>query len=272
MFEIFNLGFLSFTFLDLLDLIIVTYIIYKIYILSRGSIAAQIFIGLIVVVLLSLLAQLINLKALGFILKLITDIWVIAFIILFQPEIRRILVQIGRTPAFKFFFRTNKEDLISILSQTAYELSNLQHGALIVVVKSVGIKAIAETGITLRATISKELLKSIFYPKSPLHDGAAIVQDNLVLAARCTLPLSSQTTFNGVNLGMRHRAGLGISEEADVVTVIVSEESGIISLAEKGILKRELTKDILRTELINSLSKHKEFHPEDEKDNTKEEN
>lgn len=272
MFEIFNIGFLSFTFLDLIDIILVIYIIYKVYILSRGSIAAQIFIGLIIVVLLSLLAQLINLKALGFILKLISDIWVIAFIILFQPEIRRILVQIGRTPAFRFFFRASKEDIITVLVQAAYELSNLQHGALIVIVKSVGIKGVAETGILLRATISKELLKSIFYPKSPLHDGAAIIQDNLVLAARCTLPLSSQTIYDGVNLGMRHRAGLGISEEADVVTIIVSEESGIISLAERGKLKRGLTKESLRTELINSLSKRKEYHSKDAKEELKIEN
>ncbi|MBN2571784.1 MAG: diadenylate cyclase CdaA [Ignavibacteriales bacterium] len=260
MFEIFNIGFLSFTFLDLIDIVIVTFIIYKIYTLTRGSIAAQIFLGLIIVVLLSILAQVINLKALGFLLKLITDIWVIAFIILFQPEIRRILVQIGRTPPFRFFFRSNKDDLISILCQTADELSNLQHGALIVIVKSVGIKGVAESGILLRARITKELLKSIFYPKSPLHDGAVIIQDNVVFAARCTLPLSSQTSYNGINLGMRHRAGLGISEEADVVTIIVSEELGIISLAEKGKLNRGLTKEKLKEELEHSLSKSKEYN------------
>ncbi len=116
----------------------------------------------------------------------------------------------------------------------AFELSQHQHGALIVLIKSSGIRGFAETGEILNARISTPLLTSIFYPRSPLHDGAVIINKNLIEAARCTLPLLTQTTVNGESLGMRHKAGLGISEQADVLSVIVSEETGSISIAENG--------------------------------------
>src|SRR5690606_20752572 len=135
----------------------------------------------------------------------------------------------------------------------AFELSQHQHGALIILIKSTGIRGYSETGEILNARLSKDLLRSIFFPRSPLHDGAVIVKGNIIEAARATLPLSSTTMVEGETLGMRHRAGLGISEQADVISVIVSEETGSISIAEQGILTKGLSKEALRSRLSRDV-------------------
>jgi diadenylate cyclase len=258
MFELFKIGFLSVTFLDLLDIFLVTFIFYKLYSVISGTIAAQIFYGLLIVLFLSFVAQAANFKAVGWLLKLISEVWVIAFIILFQPEIRRMLVLLGRSPIMKLFLKGDESDTADIIADTAFELAQHQHGALMVIVKSVGIRGIAETGEAINSKVTKNLLRSIFFPRSPLHDGAVIIRNDNIEAARCTLPLSTENTKDGIPLGMRHRAGLGISEQADVISVIVSEESGSISVAEKGKLIRGLSKESLRNYLKNSLSVYKE--------------
>lgn len=257
MIEFFKIGFLTFTLLDLIDIILVTFIIYKLYNFIKGTIAQQIFLGLVLVLLLSFIAQAANFKALGWLLKLITDIWVIAFIVLFQPEIRRVLVMLGRYPILKKFAKHDTE-AANIITEAAFEMAKNQHGALIVVVKSVGIRGIVETGTLLNAKLDKLLLRSIFYPRSPLHDGAVIVRDGIIEAAKCTLPLTNNTSIDGVHLGMRHRAGIGITETADVISVIVSEETGTISVAEAGQLKRGLSKEALKNYLNDSLNYTKE--------------
>lgn len=253
MIELFKISFLPVTLLDIIDIIIVTAIFYKVYTIIRGTIAAQIFYGLIFVLILSYIAQAVNFIALGWLLKLLSDIWVLAFIILFQPEIRRMLVLIGRTPIVRLFLKNVHSSVSDIISEAAYELAQLQHGALIVVVKTGGIRGVVETGEIIDATISKNLLKSIFFPRSPLHDGAVIVRNDIIEAARCTLPLSTETKKEGKILGMRHRAGLGISEIADVISIIVSEETGSISIAENGNLKIGFSKESLRKYLNESL-------------------
>ncbi len=263
MFELFKIGFLSITFLDVVDIALVSFIFYKLYSTIRGTIAAQIFYGLLIVLFLSFVTQAANFKALGWLLKLISDIWVIAFIILFQPEIRRLLVLVGRSPTIRFFLKGDKSSMVDTITEAAFELAQHQHGALIVIVKAVGIRSVAETGEIINAKVTKNLLRSIFYPRSPLHDGAVIIKNDVIEAARCTLPLSAETIIEGQALGMRHRAGLGISEQADVVCVIVSEESGSISVAENGKLKRGLSKDALRKYLFISLrvTKNKGLKP-----------
>lgn len=253
MFDLFKIGFVPVTLLDVVDILIVSFIIYKVYNVIKGTIAAQIFIGLIVVLLLSITAQAANLKALGYLLKLISDTWVIAFIILFQPEIRRLLLLIGRNPFVKVFLKSDEKTIAHILTDAVFELSQLQHGALIVVVKSTSIRSFVESGEVLNAKVNKNLIKSIFYPRSPLHDGAIIIKSDIIEAARCTLPLSSVTSIDGHSLGMRHRAGLGITEQADVLSIIVSEETGSISVAEEGKLKRGLSKEALREKLSIAL-------------------
>ena len=258
MFEIIKIGFLSISFLDLIDILLVTLIFYKVYTVIRATITAQIFYGLIFVLILSFLTQAANFKALGWLLRLLTDIWVISFVILFQPEIRRLLVLVGRNPIFRMFLKSDESNLADVITETAFELAQHQHGALIVIVKSVGIRSIVETGELINAKVTKNLLRSIFFPHSPLHDGAVIIMNNTIEAARCTLPLSSEHTINGRPLGMRHKAGLGISEQADVISVIVSEETGSISVAEDGQIKTGLSKEGLRNYLTNSLSDSRE--------------
>ncbi len=253
MFEIFKIGFLSFTFLDFVDIALVTFIIYKLYTIIRGTIASQIFIGLIIVLLLSFIAQAADFKALGWLLQLISDIWVIAFIILFQPEIRRLLVLLGRNPLVRVFLKDNQNNVADILTDAAFEMAQMQHGALIVITRSTGLKGVVETGEELGAKINKNLLRSIFFPRSPMHDGAVVVKNNTIEAARCTLPLSQTLSVDGVSLGMRHRAGLGITEQADVISLIVSEETGGISIAEEGKLYRGLSRDSLKKLLSSKL-------------------
>ena len=249
MFEIFKIGFLTVTFLDVIDVLIVSFIIYKLYVLLRGTIAAQIFLGLIIILVISFVAQAIQFKALNWLLKLVTDIWVIAFVILFQPEIRRLLVLLARNPVMKIFSKHELSESAEIIVDAAFELSQKQYGALIVIIRETGIRSFIETGEVLGAKLSKALITSIFFPKSSLHDGAVIIKGNVIEAARCTLPLSATTQVEGENLGMRHRAGLGISEQADVISVIVSEETGGISVAEYGNLTSGLSKDSLRKKL-----------------------
>ncbi len=253
MFDLFRIGFLNVTFVDIIDISIVSFIVYKLYTLLKGTIAAQIFIGLMLLLFLSFISKAANFVVLSWLLKLISDFWVIAFLILFQPEIRRLLVFVGRNPFVKIFVKSEAPESASIITDAAFELSQHQHGALIIVVKSTGIRTFIETGEPLNAKLSAPLLRSIFYPRSPLHDGAVIVKNNIIEAARCTLPLSSSTIVDGESLGMRHRAGLGISEQADVISVIVSEETGGISVAENGKLTRGLSKDRLKAKLSSAF-------------------
>ncbi len=253
MFDLFKIGFLTVTFTDLIDISIVTFIIYKLYTLLKGTIAAQIFIGLMIILLLSFAAQAANFKELSWLLKLVTDIWVIAFVILFQPEIRRLLVIVARNPFFKLFVKAESPQAVHVIADAAFELSQKQHGALIIIIKSTGIRGFAETGEILNAKLSAALLGSIFFPRSPLHDGAVIVKNDIIEAARCTLPLSPTTSVNGESLGMRHRAGLGISEQADVISLIVSEETGSISIAEDGQMVKGLSKEALRNRLSKAF-------------------
>jgi diadenylate cyclase len=249
MFDLFKISFLTVNFTDILDILIVSFIIYELYKNLKGTIASQIFIGLMIILLLSFAAQAANFKELSWLLKLVTDIWVIAFVILFQPEIRRILVIVARNPFFRLFVKSESPKTPQVIADAAFELSQKQHGALIVVLKSTGIRGFTETGEIMNAKISVPLLGALFFPRSPLHDGAVIVKNDIIEAAGCTLPLSQTTIINSEHLGMRHRAGLGISEQADVISVIVSEETGSISIAENGRMTKGLSKEMLRKKL-----------------------
>jgi len=157
---------------------------------------------------------------------------------------------LGRSKIFKYFLKLDVDETVEAICEAAVELSRLQHGALIIVTRATGMRNFVEGGVQLNASISKQLLMSIFYPNSPLHDGAVIVKDRVVEAARCTMPLSNVTDTEYRLLGMRHRAGLGISEQTDVLAVIVSEETGDIAIAEGGILYNKLTVDELRRRLL----------------------
>ena len=251
---LFNIGFLPVSLVDIFDMALVSFIFYKLYMVMRGTVAAQIFVGLVLIIAFSFVAQAFNFKAMNWILSTLTDIWVIAFIVLFQPELRRLLVILGRNRVVRMFLRLDVEESIEEIASSASELARKHHGMLVVVVRATGLRTFVETGLNLQARISRPLLVSIFNPRSPLHDGAVVVRDRVVEAARVTLPLSQTARIGDAALGMRHRAGLGISEQADVVSVMVSEETGMISLADNGILIRGLTSQQLRAELRARLT------------------
>ncbi len=252
--ELFKIGFVSVRLVDIIDLAIVTYVFFKLYKLMRGTIAFQIFISLILILGISFLAQIFNLKVMSWLLSSLTDIWVIALIILFQPEIRRVLIIIGRTRIARLFMRIDMNENVTEVADACIEFQRNGWGALIVITRATGLQNFVERGEKLDAKISKELLVSIFYPRSPLHDGAVIINNNKIEAARCVLPLSeTQFAFNR-SIGTRHRAGLGISEQSDALAVIVSEETSRISIAEDG--KLHLCKDVdeLKERLKEAMS------------------
>ncbi|HEX9658540.1 MAG TPA: diadenylate cyclase CdaA [Bacteroidota bacterium] len=252
--ELFKIGFLTVSITDFIDIAIVSFIFYRLYLVMRGTIAAQIFVGLLLILAFSFVAQAMHLQVMSWILRTLTDIWVIAFIVLFQPELRRLLVLIGRNPVIQFFLKINVEDSIEGVVGAVTELSKKKQGALIVFVRATGLRTFVETGTRLEALVSRSLLLSIFNPKSPLHDGAVIIKDRMIEAARVTLNLSGITSWDGHHLGTRHRAALGISEQTDVVVVVVSEETGTISIVENGAMTRNLTPAVLKKELRDRLN------------------
>lgn len=242
---LFSIGFLEIGWTDILDILVVTFIFYRLYLVMRGTIAIQIFLGLLVIVAGSFVAQSIELKAVSWILKTLADVWVIAFIILFQPELRRLLVILGRGRLMSSLVRSSMDETIDAIVEACEEMSQRQIGALIVIPRSTGIRMIIESGIALGAEVSKQLLLSIFNPKAPLHDGAVVIKDRIIEAARCTLPLSNQLRIDGFIMGMRHRSAVGITEQTDALVIVVSEETGTISVSEDGELRRGLTAEAL---------------------------
>lgn len=253
--ELFTIGFVTVKLIDIIDIIIVSFIFYRLFSVMKGTIAAQIFIALVFIVGISILAQALNFQALGWLLSRITDIWVIAFIILFQPEIRRLLLIIGKTRFTRLFSNANTSEYIAEIADSLVEMQSRGWGALIVIVRTTGLQNVVETGEKLDSKINKELLISIFNPKSPLHDGAVIINNNKIEAARCTLPLADVAKLGVRNYGTRHRAGVGITEESDAIALILSEERSVISVAEDGTIKRIKDKNELIEVLNNALVK-----------------
>jgi len=253
--ELFKIGFLSIKLIDIIDILIVTYVFYKLYIIMKGTIASQIFIALVLIIAFSFIAQLLNMQATGWMLSRITEIWVIAFIILFQPEIRRLLLFIGKTRVARIFMKVNVDENVNEIVEACFDLKNRGWGALIVIERSSGLKNVIETGEMIQSKIKKDILISIFNPKSPLHDGATILKNERIEAARCLLPLSEPEKIRNKNLGTRHRAGIGITEVSDAIALIVSEERRIISVAENGVLTAYDNIEQLKERLEKAMGK-----------------
>jgi diadenylate cyclase len=175
-------------------------------------------------------------------------VWLIAFVILFQPELRHALAQFGRTRYFRSFLRGDHYGVLGDLVRGVETLAQRRHGALIVMERNVGLRNFVDTGTRIDAKLSAELLVTLFSPGSPLHDGAVILREDTVVAASCILPLSANPRSASM-LGTRHRAALGLTEETDAAVIVVSEESGWISVAFRGRLKQQLTEGELRSEL-----------------------
>ncbi|MGA8534342.1 MAG: diadenylate cyclase CdaA [Candidatus Tumulicola sp.] len=236
---------------DVVDVIATSVLIYYLLLLIRGTRAVQILMGILVLVALLGLANLFHLYLLVTILQLIVVGAAVTIPIVFQPELRRALEQIGRGGLFRMDSEekgagqwTRPEDAsIAMLAQAAFGLAQSKRGGLIAIEQQSGLKEFYETGTALDARLSAELLLAIFMPRSPLHDGAAIVRENRIVAAGCFLPLAEQSAVTAGRIGTRHRAALGLTEQTDAVVVIVSEESGDVSIARDGKLSRPVEEE-----------------------------
>lgn len=251
-FELFNLFFIKVTIFDILDILVVAFVLYKLYFL-RGSRAAQMAVGLILILLVSLLAQLFNMVAMSWLFQNLRTVWLIAFVIIFQPELRRMLTHLGQSRIIRFFFKVTQSHVIDELIKGVGILAKHSYGGLIVLIRNTGMKSVVETGVRLQAEVSAQLIVSIFNPRSPLHDGAVVIQDEVIEAAKCILPLTQDEKIDP-DLGTRHRAGLGMSEESDALVIVVSEERGTVSIAMNGELTRDVSIETLRKTLYGALN------------------
>ncbi|MBN6889843.1 diadenylate cyclase [Cytobacillus horneckiae] len=238
-----------------IDILLVWFVIYKLIMVVRGTKAVQLVKGIFVILLVKVISDQFHLQTLGWMMEQVLLWGFLAIIIIFQPELRRALEQLGRG---KFFARSGNQEemdqsqlLESIVKSVDY-MAKRRIGALISLERETGMGDYIETGIPLQSKISSELLINIFIPNTPLHDGAVIIQKNQIAAAACYLPLS-ESPFISKELGTRHRAALGISEVTDSLTIIVSEETGGISLTKNGELHRDLKLERFKELLSNEL-------------------
>lgn len=251
--ELFHIGFLSVRLLDLLDILIVSFLLYKAYQLLKGGTAINIFIGIVSMYMLwFLFVKIFEMQLLGAILGQFMSVGVLALIIVFQQEVRRFLVILGSSSFTGKDSFTRKilpwnwkeeqvitADLIPVI-KACESMSNSKTGAILVLTRTTDLKFFENSGDAMDADLSKRLLESIFFKNSPLHDGAVIIRNNKIKAARCVLPVTDNNDLPA-HLGMRHRAALGITEQSDAISIIVSEETGNISVAKNGILENNLS-------------------------------
>lgn len=238
--------------LDILDILIVTFIIYKCIQFMRETRAEQLLKGLVVFFAVYIVALALDLKAFLWIVNLVYVNAIVVIVVLFQPELRSLLERMGRG-GFKSFGQTFTADrpheatdkMIDAICKACLSMHNTKTGALIVIERKTQLSEVAATGTIVDAAPSKSLVENVFYPKSPLHDGAMIIRDGRIYAAACILPLTQNTSIDP-SLGTRHRAAIGVSEICDGIVVVVSEETGIISVAEGGVITRNYTEQTLR--------------------------
>jgi len=238
--------------LDVLDILVVAYIIYRIILLVHGSKTYQIVWGLILVVIIYFVAELLNLTLLGSVVRIIRDIWAISLVVLFQPEIRSALIKFGQKPFIRSLFPQKSEYRFTELLNAIRAMSYSRIGGIFVLVEKVGLDDYIVTGEIINAEISEKLILTIFNTKTVLHDGAMVIKDNKIVAAKVILPLTNQTKYVQ-KYGTRHQAAIGISEQTDAFVIVVSEESGKISTAKNGTMKSNVSIDILTQKLMDEF-------------------
>lgn len=239
----------------LIQIIVLSVLIYLLLTYIKGTRAARILMGIVLATVIGwVLSSLLGLEVIHWLLSQVPTLMAFAMIIIFQPELRRLFAEIGVNP--QRFLRENidEPETVGALLDAAFFLSERRIGALIALERHIGMRAYAETGVRIHAPVSSELLVTIFYPNTPLHDGAVIIKNGSIIAASCFFPLT-QSTDLAHSLGTRHRAAIGITEETDAVVIIVSEETGDVSLARRGLLVRKISRDRLRRHLTNYLVK-----------------
>jgi uncharacterized protein (TIGR00159 family) len=238
--------------LDLLDILIVAFLIYQLLQFIRGTHAVQMALGALVLVLLYWLSQIAHLETVNWLLRTFMPYLVFGIIVVFQSEIRKVLAQLGKTPLPGVFGSPRTEEVIDEVVLAGTTLAAQRTGAIVVIERDMGLRSYIETGIALDAYVTYDLLISIFNPGTPLHDGAVIVQGNRVAAAACFLPLTVNPQLSR-ELGSRHRAAIGVTEDTDALAVVVSEETGVISLVVGGRIRRELDGASLKSALLDAL-------------------
>jgi diadenylate cyclase len=247
---------------DVVDILLVSLLIYEALKLIRGTRAMQMAIGLVVVILLLYLSQAFPLRTMGWLIRNVLAYLAFAAIVLFQQDIRRALSNVGRAPFFRYLSRSERttETIEEIITASSM-LAKARVGAIIVVERAIGLRNYVESGIPIDAGVSYDLLTTIFQPSTPLHDGAVIIAEDRIAAAACFLPLAVSSKLDR-ELGTRHRAAIGLTEESDAIAIVVSEERGEVSMAQDGKLTRRLTPDDLRERLGRALLQRRRRAPE----------
>lgn len=245
----------SFSELAMFEVFVLAFVYYYVFLFLRGTRGAQVLVGLVIVIVaLQGATYFLHLNELNWLLRKLSVYVAIALLVIFQPEIRRALAELGRQPVFNATQQTRS--VIDHLVQTVVFLADHKVGALIAIERDIGIRAIRETGTRIDAPVVPELLSTIFFPHTPLHDGGVVIKDSRIAAASCIFPLSQQADLHK-SLGTRHRAAVGLTEETDAVVVIVSEETGTISVSYRGRLSRGLDEEKLRRFLVALLKGRK---------------
>ncbi len=261
-------AFITVRLVDIVDILLVAFLLFELYNLLKGTVAINMFFGIVAIFFLWRITDALQMQLLREVLGAFFSVGFIALFIIFQPEIRQFLFALGKPKFIErkrrrfLFWRFNDitpEDLsINTIVQACYKMANTRQGALIVITHQNELKPILETGQILNAEISVELLENIFYPNSPLHDGAVIITNNKIVGARCILPISKSLKLAS-NVGLRHRAAVGVTEQSDAVSIIVSEQTGRISYSKGGYLTRNVQaselQDFLEEEFGNPVFK-----------------
>jgi len=235
----------------LFEIVLLSVGIYYGYLYFRGSRGAKVLTGLAIVFLtLTLISQLLNLAVIGWIIRSFSVFLAVALVVIFQPELRRGLAELGGHPIFSL--TSEKRETVHDIAEAVTQLANKQFGALIAIERDTSIRVYEETGVILDSEFSIELMLTLFHPKSALHDGGVVVRNGRIAAAACIVPVSQRETLDR-SLGLRHRAGLGITEESDAVAVIVSEETGAISICYRRRIERNFTPELFQKRLAELL-------------------
>ncbi|MHB8173872.1 MAG: diadenylate cyclase CdaA [Nitrospirota bacterium] len=233
---------------DVLDILVVAFILYRVFLLIKGTRAVQMMFGLGILLLALIFSRWVGLYTLNWLVQSFMTQVVLVILVLFQPELRRALAHMGENTLFSSLSPIESSKFLDEIVKAAVSLANRRIGALIVLERETDLKNIIEMGTPVEARVSKELMLSIFHPTSPLHDGAIVVQEGRIAAAGCFLPLS-MSPMVAKELGTRHRAAIGLTEETDAVVIVVSEETGTISIVQAGRLNRDLDAVTLRRAL-----------------------
>jgi len=269
-------GFLKIRFLDVIDILLVAFILYELYYLLKGSVSINMFFAIVSMFFIWRITDALQMELLRQILGAFFSVGIIALFIIFQPELRQFLLSLGkpdfiqrRRRRFLFWHFSDDSTYIEDIDKIVYacqKMSNIRQGALIILTRQHELRVIKDTGQYLNAYISVELLESIFFPNSPLHDGAVIISGNRIEAARCILPISKSPKLSA-NTGLRHRAAVGVTEQSDAIAIVVSEQTGKISFSEGGELTRNVQpsalRDFLEARLLSATQEPKEDNPKE---------